>query len=392
MSATAATLNSDYAAIVAARAPIAAALTPAATAVAAGIKTISADLKGTTDRSLKIENARLVAHLRVDQIRLLSALRMDSTILTLRGSALSAQARAAGLAVLQKATTLRMARVTSTANNLNTVVAAALATLLGDTHLAAFNSDLDALTAANASNTQLASDVAGIKAAVTVQPFDTAAQAFATATGTLATDLLPPVTPPVVSVYDLSGDWSDTSNPTSGNVWTYRQGTTTLNRITNWVGNPGQDGWGTTNVVGTYLPFMFKDTTAVLNGTGIQAGDVIVHSTDGANGIGNGLSNILWRDPAGGISGPATITGSLWFAGTDAQSGRTDQYDVLFTHNGITTNLATGAITGGNSSRATPISINLPINVVAGDTVELLVTKTSTLGSFVGTNLTITGG
>jgi sugar lactone lactonase YvrE len=196
MSATAAMLNADYAAIVAARAPIAAALTPAATQVAVGLKTISADLKGTTDRSQKIANARLVARLRVDQVRLLSALRLDSTILTLRGTALSAQAKAAGLAVLQKATTLRMARVTSTANNLNTVVAAELATLLGDTHLAAFNSDLDALTAANASNTQLASDIAAIKTAVTVQPFDTAAQTFAAATGTLATDLLPPVTPP----------------------------------------------------------------------------------------------------------------------------------------------------------------------------------------------------
>jgi hypothetical protein len=71
---------------------------------------------------------------------------------------------------------------------------------------------------------------------------------------------------------------------------------------------------------------------------------------------------------------------------------RTDQYDVLVTHNGITTNLATGAITGTNSSRTTPVSINLPINVVVGDTVELLLTKTSTFGSFVGTDLTIRGG
>ena len=120
------------------------------------------------------------------------------------------------------------------------------------------------------------------------------------------------------------------------------------------------------------------------------AGDVIVHSTDGFNGIGNGPANVLWTSP---IAGLASITGSVWL-GRDI--GRSVDWSLLI--NGV-------AITGGSLSSGDPFNRASPflfsagsggaaaINNLAvspGNTLELLF-PTCLLGpgDFVGVNLNL---
>ena len=85
---------------------------------------------------------------------------------------------------------------------------------------------------------------------------------------------------------DLQTDWSNTNNPNPGafGTWAYTQGGSPLPFISVWVGAPADSlsGWGpAANAPGNFLPFFFR-TVNPFGDT--LPGDVLVHSTDQANG------------------------------------------------------------------------------------------------------------
>ncbi|MBI3759273.1 MAG: hypothetical protein HY269_05905, partial [Deltaproteobacteria bacterium] len=113
------------------------------------------------------------------------------------------------------------------------------------------------------------------------------------------------------TIADLKADWSNSANPNShaSGTWSYTQSTAPLSFVSPWAGDPSANlsGWGpAANVPGDFLPFMFQTPIVYFDS---QPGDVIVHSTDNANGSGNGVAVILWTS---GVSGNVDIVGSLW--------------------------------------------------------------------------------
>jgi hypothetical protein len=199
-------------------------------------------------------------------------------------------------------------------------------------------------------------------------------------------------------VADLNADWSNSSNPntTSFGTWSYRQGSSLLPEVTNWSGDGTvpftvpQPAWAPSNTAGDFLPGEFK-ALSVPNFAGVdwQVGDVVVHTTDGANGVSNGPANFLWTSPT---TGTVTIAGDVWAAAT--LTGRNNAWSLLV--NGVVVSSGTNI---DAYDRANPFVFSdgtggtaaLTQYVTAGSTIELEITRTTTLGYFVGANLTITG-
>lgn len=199
------------------------------------------------------------------------------------------------------------------------------------------------------------------------------------------------------SVANLSADWSDSNNPNTASfgTWSYRQGSSLLPEVSNWSGSGTvpftvtQPAWAPSNTAGDFLPGEFK-ARSVPNFAGVdwQVGDVVVHTTDGANGDSNGPANFLWTSPN---TGTVTISGDVWAAATLA--GRDNAWSLLV--NGVVVSSGTnidaydranpflfGDGTGGTAA--------LTQNVTAGSTIDLQITRTTSLGYFVGANLIIT--
>ena len=191
--------------------------------------------------------------------------------------------------------------------------------------------------------------------------------------------------------FDLKSQWSDASNPNG--PWQYRQGTTDLPHVANWQ-STNNAAWAPSNNGGNFLPGQFRVTSgSAIIGPQFQAGDVGTHTTDIYNGQGEGPSNFLWTNPStGGLSGPATISGSAWF-GTNLTT-RYQHYDLFLMHGATTTDLASGDITP-SATRAKPITFSFNRDILAGDRVELQLTVAADTpdpnhyGTIVGVNLTI---
>ena len=162
--------------------------------------------------------------------------------------------------------------------------------------------------------------------------------------------------------YDLGAQWSDTANPNG--PWTYRQGGSALPLISNYSGGGSfgftQPAWAPSNNWGDLLPVWFKST--VDGGPrefDILTGDVVVHSTDSANGIGEGIANVIWTSPA---AGTINITGSIWHA---ANLGRSNDF-FLYVGGSLK---ATGTVSdGGNYTRSNPL--NFAAAVVSGQSLS----------------------
>jgi hypothetical protein len=202
------------------------------------------------------------------------------------------------------------------------------------------------------------------------------------------------------AVADLNADWSNTNNAnsTSFGTWSYRQGSSLLPETANWNGTGSvgftatQPAWAPSNIGGDFLPAEFKATSVPAAVPGInfdwQVGDVVVHTTDSSNGASNGPANFLWTSPN---TGTVTISGSLWEAATLA--GRDNSWSLL--ENGVV--VSSGASIDGHD-RANPFLLGdgtggnaaLTLNVSAGSTIDLQITKTTAFGYFVGANFTIT--
>jgi hypothetical protein len=192
--------------------------------------------------------------------------------------------------------------------------------------------------------------------------------------------------------YDLQTDWSDAANPNG--VWAYREGNNNLPHVNSWQSTLGgwstaQPAWSRSENGGNRLPVIFRSNGSETFAHDWIAGDVIVHSWDSSNGIGNGLANIVWTSPG---AGTIDITGSTW-AGRDI--GRSNQWN-LYVNNSLVTS---GSVASGDPySRANPFNFAAgsggagvldDVAVSAGDTVRFNVTATSPAGDFVGVNLQV---
>ncbi|HEV3006501.1 MAG TPA: PEP-CTERM sorting domain-containing protein, partial [Pirellulales bacterium] len=131
---------------------------------------------------------------------------------------------------------------------------------------------------------------------------------------------------------------------------------------------------------------------SVPTGADWQVGDVVVHTTDSANGASKGPANFLWTSPDTGL---VTISGSVWRAATI--DGRDNSWSLLVNGNVVSSG---ASIDTGGPDRAHPFlfsngsggTVALTQFVTAGSTIDLQITKTadSSFGFFVGANLTIT--
>ena len=190
-------------------------------------------------------------------------------------------------------------------------------------------------------------------------------------------------------VFDLSTDWSDSTNPNG--EWTYREGTNALPLVPGWI--TGQSAWAPSEFSGNFLPGWFRSTSDGLDGLDVLTGDVVVHSTDSFNGGANGPGNVIWTSPD---AGTIAIAGAVWMARD--LGGRSNDWTIM--HNGVP--LTGGTISDGDPfDRANPFDFaggsggaavlqNIPVS--EGDVLELEIIKssTSTFGDFVGVNLQIT--
>lgn len=193
-------------------------------------------------------------------------------------------------------------------------------------------------------------------------------------------------------VYDLKMDWSDAANPNG--PWSYREGNNALPHVADWQGLSGdftavQPAWARFETGSSNLPVWMKIASPNAVSGDWQIGDIVTHSTDGFNGIGSGLSNVIWTSP---FNGMIDVSGATWM-GRDI--GRGNHWEIVL--NG--TLLTQGDIFSGDSfNRSSPFNFAAgsggptvlnQIPVFTGDVLKLQFTKTSGPGDYAGINLTI---
>lgn len=193
---------------------------------------------------------------------------------------------------------------------------------------------------------------------------------------------------------DLQTDWSTTNNPNG--PWTYREGANALPAVASWQStlggwNTAQPGWARSENGNNRLPFWFKSNGSENFTHDWLAGDVVVHSTDTINGVGNGLANVTWTSTISGfinISGNTwigrdigrSVTWSLWKNGTQLTSGIVASGDAF--------DRANPFLFANGSGGAAAIS---SIAVLPGDTLMYQVlSNNGAAGEFTGVNFTIT--
>jgi hypothetical protein len=180
------------------------------------------------------------------------------------------------------------------------------------------------------------------------------------------------------TTYDLSADWSTSSNPNG--VWSYNQGAAPLPLFqNNWLAT-GLNAW----TANAGLPPSWSRST-IAYGTAV-AGDVIVHASNGTDA----LANVTWISPS---SGTIDISGQAW--DVEHATGRDDDWSIFLN----ATTLASRASIFGvvkNSSDA-DFANNLALGqsltglaVLPGDVVTFQVRRIqSSFGHFTGVDLTI---
>lgn len=203
-------------------------------------------------------------------------------------------------------------------------------------------------------------------------------------------------------VYDLSSDWSNSSNPNG--PWSYNQGSTPLPFVPNfnfantgWASSCNQPAWAPSNATGGFLP-AFLEVNACVTTTentqypsaNVAAGDVWVHTVDGFNGNPSlGAANVLFTLPASGGAGVYTISGSLWdsLASSPTSSSRPQDWSLFV--NGV--QVAAGVLSG-NVLRSQAQTFSVVNNLNVGDQVKLQIVKdpAAPAGFIVSMNLTIT--
>jgi hypothetical protein len=183
-------------------------------------------------------------------------------------------------------------------------------------------------------------------------------------------------------VYSVGADWSLAANPNG--PWSYNQGTSPLPFVqVDWGGVTGETFWTTTSS-GIVPPAWAKAVTTIVAGRW-EPGDVVGHST---NGFGV-TANITWTSPAAGW---ITLSGKAWDAGHAV--GRDDAWRLYVAGDLVAQRSSVVGI--ARADDAALFSTNLQpgkgltsLPVAAGDTVVFEIQATTSLGHFVGVDLTI---
>ena len=191
--------------------------------------------------------------------------------------------------------------------------------------------------------------------------------------------------------YDLTADWSDTSNPNG--VWSYNEDGNPLPRVISWESDFstgwGQDGWAVSANGTDRVPFWFRSNGLEFFTHDWIMGDIVVHTQDDTSGIGNGPANVTWTSPG---NGTANISGAVWMG---RNIGRANHWRVLVDG----TTLTEGDISSGDAyDRSNPFDLstgsggpsvleNVPVSV--GTIIALQLEHTSLFGDFVGSRFTV---
>jgi hypothetical protein len=156
--------------------------------------------------------------------------------------------------------------------------------------------------------------------------------------------------------YSLQGDFSASANPNG--VWSYRHGAQLLPSVTAWQAALGgwaqpQPGWARSADGSDRLPFIFQSNGSETFTHDWSAGDVVLHTTDAANGVGGGIATIAFTVPA---SGRVSIAGETWL-GRDI--GRANDWRVV--HRGE-------VLAAGSQASGDPYSSANPQTFIGGET------------------------
>ena len=191
---------------------------------------------------------------------------------------------------------------------------------------------------------------------------------------------------------DLKADWSDVANPNG--PWSYREGNNLLPHVSVWQSGDfvsAQPAWSRAESGQIIIPAWFKSSGTLGNPLIYDwlAGDIVIHTTDAANGIGSGLGNVTWTSP---LAGYINLSGALWM-GRDI--GRGNHWTL--SKNGVA--LTDGDVFSGDAySRASPFSfaagsggpaVLTNVSVSVGDVIKLQFEKTSQYGDYIGVNFTV---
>lgn len=193
--------------------------------------------------------------------------------------------------------------------------------------------------------------------------------------------------------WDLHSEWSERNNPNG--AWSYREGANALPHVDWWQQNLGgwarpQPGWAESQDGNNRLPFWFKSNGTELFENDIPTGAVTVHSTDDANGVGNGVASVAWTSP---FRGRIDISGSAWMG---RNIGRSNDWKLSIDG----TPISSGSMFDGDPwSSANPFLFELgsggaaaldDVKVCTGSEVKLEIVRTTMSGEFTVVNLTIT--
>ncbi len=197
------------------------------------------------------------------------------------------------------------------------------------------------------------------------------------------------------TVYDVTSQWSDVNNPNG--VWAYRQGTSPLPHVSSFALALGefsapQPAWSVCDSCSSRLPAWLKSIGVEAGATNPHdwvPGDVVMHTTDGGNGVGNGIGNLTWTSPGNGV---VNLSGAVW---NGRNIGRSNDWHLLV--NGV--QITGGSLVSGDGhTRAAPFNMAAGsggaaalqgIAVTAGEVIELDLIATSSAGDFVGVNFAV---
>ena len=190
-------------------------------------------------------------------------------------------------------------------------------------------------------------------------------------------------------IYDVQTQWSDTDNPNG--VWTCRGDTTVLPLVPDWTplgASFVQPAWAPSAISPNFIPAWIR-LAGDLTGLDAVAGNILVHSTDGASGADTAHANLIWTAPS---AGTASIFGDIWLA---RNIGRSNDWMISLND----TVLTTGSVTSTDVySRTNPMPFSMgsggagvliDIAVDTGDIIELRIIRTSQFGDWVGIHMIV---
>ena len=199
--------------------------------------------------------------------------------------------------------------------------------------------------------------------------------------------------PVLADTYDLVAGWSDASNPNG--VWAYEEDGHPLPHVAWWQQQLGgfvtaQPGWARSADGNNRIPFWFKSSANATFANDFQIGDVVVHTLDPDNGVGNGPATLTWTSP---ICGRVDLTGVLWPA---RHIGRSNHWTLTEWGQDVS---GGDLLDPGPYNRANPMDLalgtggpavltNIPVTV--GTVIGLRIERLGAFGDFVGVRLTVT--